>query len=649
MNKRDLSRYFSGSALSRMPLHKALVALCCVLILTVSIGAGIAITVVNAASNSAIVEPTNTNFASDMALSTMQPDITPTPEPAPTAAPIQLKLEVTAVQQSIGITVMNADDDMPVLNQVFEVSVTYNGEDSAKSNQKATKQYSIDPKTGTLLIQQAEIGDYTVSLDEQEGYVTPDPVNVSVKEKVEYKADIQGVKDQIKQSNQVNESTEDSGKGTHSGAGVDTGATPALPTADPTSVPTAAPTPTPTPSGNDYDYNDSSVQEEKATVYVAETVSQNGRQYLKYSDGTISPYYVSRTGKTLDGTEYLIEAVLDSSMVSNTAASSQVTDSSAASNSSSSNSDSTLPTSLIFYDETMLEGVNQPGFLVTAIDKVMAATYSGWYPSVDNKQAYYDPITHKKVTGTKIIAGKTYRFDDNGAFLEEVISTPVPTQTPTPQPTSTPTGSNNGDSGQIDWTKGVDVSKYQGNIDWNKVKASGIDFAIIRVGYRGYGTGVLVEDSSFRQNIKGATAAGLKVGLYFYSQAINEQEAVEEASMVLSLCSGYNISYPIYFDTEKVDAGTGRADNISRAQRTANAVAFCETIQNAGYRAGVYSYASWFYNQLNIANINKYSIWIAQYRSQLDFDYNYDIWQYTSIGTVPGIPNKTDMNLSKLG
>ena len=199
--------------------------------------------------------------------------------------------------------------------------------------------------------------------------------------------------------------------------------------------------------------------------------------------------------------------------------------------------------------------------------------------------------------------------------------------------------------------KGIDVSKYQYNIDWNAVKASGIDFAIIRVGYRGYGTGALVEDPYFRKNIKGANAAGVKVGLYFYSQAVNETEAVEEASMVIRLIqeTGGRVSYPIYFDTEKVAGDTGRADGISRDQRTRNAVAFCNAIQNAGYRAGVYSYASWFYNNLNMASLTGYSIWIAQYRDNLDFKYNYDIWQYTSSGTVPGISTRVDMNVSKLG
>ena len=165
------------------------------------------------------------------------------------------------------------------------------------------------------------------------------------------------------------------------------------------------------------------------------------------------------------------------------------------------------------------------------------------------------------------------------------------------------------------------------------------------MGYRGYGSGALVEDSTFRRNIQGATAAGLKVGVYFYSQAINEAEAVEEASMVLSLCSGYGLPLGVYYDTEKVAGDTGRADGLSAAERTACAVAFCETIRNAGYTAGVYSYASWFYNSLNYANISKYRIWIAQYRDSLDFNYRYDIWQYTSTGKVKGVSGGVDMNL----
>lgn len=679
MNKRDLSRYFSGSKFSRMPLGKALVALCCALAVTVSCGAGIAFTAVNAANNSSSISVSVSQPVVEPVSS--EPEATATPEP--TQAPVRLEIEATAVQQSVGVTVMDADSGLPVLGQDFEVQLT------PKSGKAST--YTLDPETGTLLIKQVNIGEYTVSVAEREGFVTPEPVTLAVKEKVQYKADVEAVKDQIKQSSEVNEAEEDNGNASHAGAGTGSGKDPTLP------EPTAAPTPAPTPSGNDYDYNDSSAEERKTTVYIPDVVDQNGRKYLKYADGSTSPYYVSKTATAQDGTEFLVEATLDAGMVPTPtpaptevpvptevpaptespaptevpAASQEPTSGSAALQTAAGNvlgldlgawarggllaagaadgvSTLSLEPTLQFYDESAMQGIAHDGFAMTAAEKVIVTLYSGWYPSTSDKQAYYDPSTHQKVTGTKVIAGTTYTFDENGALVKQETGGSESSGSESTGGESSG-GNSGGNSGGTAWVKGVDVSKYQGNIDWNKVKASGIEFAIIRVGYRGYGTGVLVEDSTFRQNIKGATAAGLKVGLYFYSQAINETEAVEEASMVISLCQGYNISYPIYFDTEKVAGDTGRADNISRAQRTANAVAFCETIRNSGYKAGVYSYASWFYNQLNMASLSPYSIWIAQYRDQLSFDYNYDIWQYSSTGTVPGIPKPTDMNVSKLG
>ena len=236
--------------------------------------------------------------------------------------------------------------------------------------------------------------------------------------------------------------------------------------------------------------------------------------------------------------------------------------------------------------------------------------YTGWQ-DIDGVTYYYDPATHQPVTGQQVIQGNIYTFGAAGALNRTA--------------------------------RGIDVSKFQGSIDWHAVKNDGITFAIIRCGYRGYGSGALVEDSTYRRNIQGAINAGLKVGVYFYSQAVNEQEAVEEASMVLSLVSGYSLPLGVYYDTESVSGG--RANALSAAERTACAVAFCETIRGAGYRAGVYSYASWFYNALNFANISKYNIWIAQYRDKLSFSYKYNIWQYTGSGRVNGISKPVDMNI----
>lgn len=241
--------------------------------------------------------------------------------------------------------------------------------------------------------------------------------------------------------------------------------------------------------------------------------------------------------------------------------------------------------------------------------------YTGW--QTINGNVYYYDKNHNKVTGDQIIQGIKYHFTSDGILAMN----------------------NNG-------VLGIDVSKWNGNIDWNAVKNSGISFVIIRCGYRGSSTGVLVEDPTFRRNIQGASAAGLKVGVYFFTQAINEVEAVEEASMVISLIKGYGISYPVFIDTEQAN---GRADGLSREARTAVCRAFCETIRNAGYSAGVYASKSWYNDNLNYGSLSGYRIWLAQYRSEPTFGNRYDMWQYTDKGTVNGISGKVDMNISYLG
>jgi len=190
---------------------------------------------------------------------------------------------------------------------------------------------------------------------------------------------------------------------------------------------------------------------------------------------------------------------------------------------------------------------------------------------------------------------------------------------------------------------GIDVSKWNKTIDWEKVKESGVRFVIIRCGYRGSKTGVLVEDPYFRQNIQGAKDAGLKVGVYFFTQAINQAEAVEEASMVLSLTEGYELDYPIFIDTE---GSGGRADSLDAITRTAVCQAFCETIEQAGGEAGVYASRNWYYNNVDDDALAEYTIWVAEYREEPLYTGRYDIWQYTSSGRIDGIEGRVDLNLS---
>ena len=630
---RDFSRYFSVNRMNRVPLYKLLVSGLLAVTLTAGLGTGIAVWAFSGAGQETSV----------------QAELSPTPTPAPTATPTptpqlrQVKMEIATVQQSIGVDLVEKVDgeEFPLTGEPFVVLITDEDEN--------TQSYDIDPDTGTLLVEKVEPGDYRVELEEKEGYALPEPQTVTVKEKVVYVADTAAVADKIVQSNQVVESQEDNIYGQVADAVV-------------------------TPPSDTVEYVDSSSESVSEEIQVYTGAKLNDEGYMLLKDGTVTDYkpvFDTATG-------YLVKAVrsalpsptpvpvpsviltptpapepTESPEATQTPEPSQGAASGATSQALSQTPSPTgaalwaqqlsgwfadrlgrlgaglplrassvdfasWPDEILLYDmdkHTMASNEEYPFDL--SVDTVSTETgevlYSGWN-TMDGKKYYFDPETHAPVTGTQVIGGVTYHFDSNGVLKQE--------------------------------TRGVDVSKYQGNIDWNQVKAAGYEFAIIRVGYRGYGSGALVEDSHFRQNIQGATAAGLQVGLYFYSQAINEEEAVEEASMVLRLCSGYRLDYPIYFDTEKVAGDTGRADSLSRAERTACAVAFCETIRNAGYTAGVYSYASWFYNQLNMSNFGNYQIWIAQYRDVLDFSGRYNMWQYASDGCVPGISKLCDLNIA---
>jgi len=247
-------------------------------------------------------------------------------------------------------------------------------------------------------------------------------------------------------------------------------------------------------------------------------------------------------------------------------------------------------------------------------------TYQGWQ-TFDGKRYYYD-LNGKPVTGSQVIQGASYIFDASGALQQ--------------------------------LARGVDVSTWQNAINWTQVRNSGIHFAMIRAGYRGYGSGVLVEDDKFRIHAQGAQAAGLKVGLYYFSQAINEREAVEEASAAIAIARKYgiNVGYPIAIDIEYSNsARNGRADGISGATRTAVARAFCDTIRSAGYTPMIYASKSWFENPafLNISQLTSYKIWLAHWAESTNYKGKIDMWQYTSSGTVPGISGRVDMNISYLG
>ena len=687
MARKNPMKYFSGSAVSRLPLHK-LIAGGMAALLCASLGIG-AMAAGFTAPEPAAPTPTPAPTAAPTAspAPTATPESAPTPTPAPTPQP-GMEMEVTVVQQDIGVQLyaltypegttledLEGEDAVEALRTPFThttLNVTITDKDGNET------EYPVDTATGTALAEDVEPGEYTVTAPGIGDYTAPEPQTVTVKEKVVYKADVAAVKDKIVQANEVVESQEDSGYGTGGGAPIAEEVTDTV------------------------SYAESSAEETGAEVYYTAQVSEDG--YLLLSDGTKTPY----RPQYAEGTDHITGAVRDTAFgveavpgslvvvplghlgesrivpVEDAAPAAQPTpesqpallneDAAAQSTEQPAETPAEAPTAAPTAEPTpapTAEPTPEPtpapteaptpspeptpaptaeptpapteaptpapteaptpapdptagwpetieakdlasyGFAVESHEQT-TVLYTGWQ-TIDGNTYYYDPATHQPVTGTQVIQGDIYSFSSSGVLGQKA--------------------------------RGIDVSKFQGTIDWNAVAADGITFAIIRCGYRGYGSGALVEDATFRRNIQGATAAGIQVGVYFYSQAIDEAEAVEEASMVLSLVQGYSLPYGVYFDTEKVAGDTGRADGISAAQRTANAVAFCETIRNAGYTPGVYSYASWFYNSLNFANISKYRTWIAQYRDTLDFAYSYNIWQYSSQGSVSGIKGNVDMNL----
>lgn len=673
-NKKNPMRYFSGSTFARLPLYK-LAAGGTAVVLTASIGLG---------AFAASVGPLSAPEPSPTPIVTATPETAATPTPSPTPSPTPepdkpLTMEASVIQQDVGVTlyVENAPEPSPTPDASASPSPTPSKsakEDDAENEKTPllgvaatitltdakgnATDYELDTETGTALAEDMTPGDYTLAVQPIEGYTQPEAQTVTVKEKVVYKADVKAVKEKIVQASQVNESAEDSG------------------------VSNAGSAPIVNEVTDTVTYADSAKTETGSKTSYTAKLSSSG--HLLLADGTETLYLPVYQ----DGTKDLIGAMRDTSYAANTATAAwlpgaadsvtllgaantrmawvhradepvtvqedtggaapaaeetpvpadptpepapeitpeptpEATPSpteapTAAPTAAPTEAPTAAPTQAPtqvpdptagWPDNIAVQELANYGFAVTSATTTIYE-YTGWQ-DIDGATYYYDPSTHQPVTGQQVIQGNVYTFAADGALNRTA--------------------------------RGIDVSKFQGSIDWNAVKSDGITFAIIRCGYRGYGSGALVEDSTYRQNIQGAINAGLRVGVYFYSQAINEAEAVEEASMVLSLVSGYSLPLGVYYDTESV--GGGRANALSAAERTACAVAFCETIRSAGYSAGVYSYASWFYNALNFANISKYNIWIAQYRDTLSFSYKHNIWQYTGSGSVKGISKPVDMNI----
>lgn len=198
---------------------------------------------------------------------------------------------------------------------------------------------------------------------------------------------------------------------------------------------------------------------------------------------------------------------------------------------------------------------------------------------------------------------------------------------------------------------GADISKDNGTVDFGRLKTAGVDYVMIRLGGRGYSTGQITLDEKFKENIEGAIAQGLGVGVYFYSQAVNQDEAVQEANFIIQNLEPYrgSIKYPVAFDMEFVANDEARIDGLSREDRTNVALSFLEGIKAAGYVPMIYGDKEWLIKEIDLAKLQSYDVWLAQEADIPDYPYQYAMWQYTSDGVVNGIDGKANLDICFVG
>jgi len=235
--------------------------------------------------------------------------------------------------------------------------------------------------------------------------------------------------------------------------------------------------------------------------------------------------------------------------------------------------------------------------------------YYGWQ-KLDNNLYYFDE-EGEKVTGTQVIQGVRYKFNDSGEKL---------------------TGT------------GIKVSSLNGKINWKKVKKAGIDFAMIRCGIRGCAGGEWIPDNCLEQNVRGALEAGIRVGIYVFSQAVSEQEAAEEAAMALPFLKKYRIDFPLVVETGRANPEySGRADGLSAADRSKYLDTFCKKVQQSGYTPMICTDNEWLANNLDLSILKNYPLWLIQYNSEVTYPGAYSVWEYTAKGKVDGIDGEVDM------
>lgn len=272
----------------------------------------------------------------------------------------------------------------------------------------------------------------------------------------------------------------------------------------------------------------------------------------------------------------------------------------------------------------------------------------------DGEQIILDEFKDKLSSGQTVLSLlKEYYPDniiyvDNGRYIfAEKISTLA-------QNTLNKNNFDKNDNGEITYSengkvvshKGIDVSQFQGSIDFSKVKAAGVEYAIIRCGYRGYGSGTINEDPLFTEHIEGALQNDIAVGVYFFTQAITKEEAVEEADYVINKIKPYNVTYPIVIDVEEILGDTYRQQNLTKDELTDIIVAFCERVKEKGYTPMIYGNLKCLIGSVDLTRLEDYDKWFAYYADNLYYPYELSMWQYSDQGSIDGVNGNVDLNIS---
>ena len=540
----------------------------------------------------------------------------------------------TSIEKDLKIKIVDENSQL-VSGVVFKITVFPDGaEDKGKD-------YTDEDMDGIIHIESMDPGKYTVKLHELENFtIAENPISVEVKAKIEYVK--VNVADEIKKESQVNTKVEDTANNNVQEEKPITNTVPLLDSKVTTTTVEKKDVSTANFTAASVSALQKEVQIETTTVMIPESVTL-------YSQGNDTSKSCTVNLSTIETIELMPQSLdwnvawsIDNASIATLGNSTNTSVTVSALQNGTASITATISytagngttqtktlQSVVYVgnftdDKTQLQDSKGNGLYLDSEAKQIATLkdygtaeifygepkYTGWQ-TLDEKLYYFD-ANYQPVTGEQTIGGIKYTFNADGTLAETRE------------------------------TRGIDVSKWQAHIDWNAVATAGIDFAIIRVGYRGSATGVLVEDPYFKANISGATKAGIKVGVYFFTQAITEAEAVEEASMAMELVKGYHLDYPIFIDTEAAD---GRADNLSKSERTKIVKAFCKTVQNGGYKAGIYASKSWYNDNLYADELSTYFIWVAQYNTECNYTGKYDMWQYTSKGSIPGIDGNVDMNI----